>query len=423
MELDELKELTEKAELQYAPIPDSGIRSGLKIKLNDIVNKLKPFSVRKPVAFIVGSLAINGETDNDIDIVVRGEDWSEEQKTAFDFRIYRMFADILNVPYNEITKYVQIHYTNTGPFTPYIPIYEETMLPIENPTIIQMSEDIYPISIDGSFNIVSKSSRRIIAGYASVVTVDKEGDIIPISALKEGIKTLLSDPHYANIMLTHNNIQIGRIIPEYNGLKTHVDDKGLFIVAEIRSDLEIADEVWKRILNGELNGFSIAGEIIKQHKECDPEKCYNIVDKLNIFEVSVCKQPMNPLSGFIVVSKSQDVCDNVKNKEIKMESEDLVIEEENIEKDEETEEEKVLSHAAASLSPPRLIDGSGITFIILRAKSSFSLLRFSFRCPKKEERSPGDTLKVTSSPLCPLRSSLAFSRRRADRTSCPKAGW
>lgn len=313
MDLNELIELTQKAELEYAPIPPSGRGDGSrKIKLDDILKKLKPFAVRKPVAFIVGSLAIHGESNNDIDIVVRGEDWSPEQRMAFDFRIFRMFADILGVPYDEVAKYVHIHYTNTGPFTPYVPIYEDTMMPIENPSVIMMG-DTEPIHMFGNFKILEKSSKRIIAGYASIAEIDKSGDIIPISVLQEGIKTLLSDPAYANIMLTHNNIQIGKIIPEYNGIKTHIDDKGLFVVAEIRDDLEIANKVWEKILNGEYNGFSIAGEIIKSHQECDDTKCWNVIDKINIFEVSVCQQPVNQKSGFIILSK----CDEMSEDEVR----------------------------------------------------------------------------------------------------------
>ena len=61
MNLEEIKLLTEKGELDYAPIPPSntGNKDRL-IRIEDILSKLKPFSVRKPVAFIVGSLAFAG---------------------------------------------------------------------------------------------------------------------------------------------------------------------------------------------------------------------------------------------------------------------------------------------------------------------------------------------------------------------------
>ena len=74
-------------------------------------------------------------------------------------------------------------------------------------------------------------------------------------------------------MLVHQNVQIGQILEEWGDLKTHVDDKGLFIVAKIRDDLQIANEVWNQILGHKLNGFSIAAEVLLDHKVCDDEKC------------------------------------------------------------------------------------------------------------------------------------------------------
>jgi len=157
----------------------------------------------------------------------------------------------------------------------------------------------------GNLNIVQKSeNKRIIAGYASVAVIDKEDQFIPIETLKEGIKSLLEDPHYSNLMLVHKNIQIGKIIESYGKYKTHVDEKGLFIVAEIRSDIKTADAIWEAMINGEINAFSIGCEVLLDHKECDDKKCITILDKINIFEVSVCSEPVNQDSGFIIVSKS-----------------------------------------------------------------------------------------------------------------------
>lgn len=178
--------------------------------------------------------------------------------------------------------------------------------------IKHLGGDTIPMHLLGNFDIIEKADdRRIIAGYGSVVEIDKENHIIPKKALEEGIETLLKDSDYSNLMLVHRNIQVGKILKEYNDLKTHVNDKGLFIVAEVRNDLETSNEIWKLITNGDLNAFSIAGEIILSHDECDDEKCIKVIDKLNIYEVSVCQTPMNKGSGFIVVSKGDDCLGDV----------------------------------------------------------------------------------------------------------------
>ena len=173
-----------------------------------------------------------------------------------------------------------------------------------------------PLSLKGNFKILKRknSSRRIIAGYASVAVIDSDDQIIPTQVLKKGMESLLGDPNYANVMLYHKNIQIGTILESFGNYKTGVDNKGLFIVCEIRQDIKTADEIWNSIIDGDLNGFSIGCEVLTSHQECDDNKCITILDEINIFEVSVCSQPINKGSGFIVVSKSNyNVCDESNN--------------------------------------------------------------------------------------------------------------
>jgi len=173
---------------------------------------------------------------------------------------------------------------------------------------IDKSDDTELLSLHlrGQFDIVNKASesQRIIAGYASVIEIDKENHLIPKDTLVKGIETLLKNSEYANLMLVHQNIQVGKIIDKFNDLTTHVDDKGLFIVAEIRSDLNVSNILWDEILAGTINGFSIGGEVVLSHDECNKDGCIKVIDELNIFEVSVCTKPVNSKSGFIVVSKS-----------------------------------------------------------------------------------------------------------------------
>jgi len=175
------------------------------------------------------------------------------------------------------------------------------------------------LSLKGSLEILKlkkDSKRRIIAGYASIAVMDSDEQIIPIEVLSKGMQSLLADPHYANVMLVHKNIQVGRIIEKYGKNVTGVDETGLFIVCEIRQDIKTADEIWESILEGKLNGFSIGCEVLLSHQECDDDKCVTVLDEINIFEVSVCTQPINKGSGFIILSKSKydayisnDVCE------------------------------------------------------------------------------------------------------------------
>jgi len=343
-----IKELTNKAEIeQYAVTPPSGRGTGeIELSLDRILPNIKSISLRKPFAMIVGSMATQGKSNNDIDIVVRGEDLSDKVKEAINFRIYRLFTDIIKCAYDDVAKYVHIHYNNAGSYTSYIPLYELNLVPTDDFKIIQMSH--IPFALRGNIDIINKSDGpRIIAGYANVAVVDSDEQFIPVETLKKGIQSLLLDPHYSNLMLVHQNIQIGKIINKFGEHTTHVDEKGLFIVCEIRKDLKTAEEVWQCILKNEINGFSIGCEVLKSHQKCDDTKCVTVLDEINIFEVSVCTKPVNEESGFIVISKSKfgNVCDEcIIQEEIKMtkKEETNEVKTEEIKKDESQPSDKII---------------------------------------------------------------------------------
>jgi HK97 family phage prohead protease len=345
-----IKDMTNKAELeQYAETPPSGRGGSIIINKDTLLKSIKPISLRKPMIMLVGSLATQGKSNNDIDIVIRGEDFSEKLQDAINFRLYRYFTSVLGCKYDDITKYVHIHYNNAGSYTSYVPLFELNLVPIRDPQVIEMNS--MHMDIKGGFDVINKAedSRRIIAGYASVIETDKDNDIIPKGTLQAGIESLLRDSEYSNLMLIHQNIQIGKIIKGYGNLSTHVDDNGLFIVAEIRKDLDTSNKVWDKIMDGTLNGFSIAGEILLSHDECDERQCVKVIDKLNIFEVSVCDKPVNSKSGFVVVSKGEslpiaDLCNYViKNEDIQMAKDKEVAAEENCEECEDKAEPAVVA--------------------------------------------------------------------------------
>ena len=74
------------------------------------------------------------------------------------------------------------------------------------------------LELKGNLKVIKSrkdTKRRIIAGYANLGVVDSDNQIIPIEVLQKGMQSLLSDPSYANVMIVHRNIQIGKIIESY----------------------------------------------------------------------------------------------------------------------------------------------------------------------------------------------------------------
>jgi len=162
---------------------------------------------------------------------------------------------------------------------------------------------MYP-SADKHIHIMSKNKdrKRIIAGYASVSIVDLEDDLIPLSTLeKMWNKWLKTDESYHNLMLEHESIQIGKVLKEFGKLKSGVDDKGLFIIAELRNDIKTANKIWKNILDGVLNSFSVRLEVLNQDLKCNKKLCWDEIEDANLLEISIVRHPANPESRFYIL--------------------------------------------------------------------------------------------------------------------------
>src|ERR1051326_8607516 len=185
-----------------------------------------------------------------------------------------------------------------------------------------------------NFRILSKSSRRIIAGPASVAIPDAEGDLITGPALAKALPEFLENNL---ISLNHMDVKLGAILKEYSdGVDVYrtevravtprdmelypilksggakVGDAAFFLVAEIKQAADpshYANKTWEQVLKGELSCFSISGQALgesKQSLKCSGLACkmVNVIDSMAASAITLCKQGVNSAAGFRVVSKS-----------------------------------------------------------------------------------------------------------------------
>ena len=166
-----------------------------------------------------------------------------------------------------------------------------------------------PVNHGGSISIVKSSNDLVIAGYASVEMVDKQGYLITRGALKDAFGNFMKADGFRNVQLAHSNIQVGSVIPEYtdsNGRvwKSGVDDAGMFVVIKLRDDIEKAREVANDIRKGSLRGFSIGGQAFKRMKKADDKHGdYTEISKLELHEVTICEKGINPEATFRILKE------------------------------------------------------------------------------------------------------------------------
>ena len=167
-------------------------------------------------------------------------------------------------------------------------------------------------SNQSGLTLLKGSSDLVVAGYASVELVDKQGDLITRSALKDAFKKFMSDPKYSNVQLAHSNIQVGEVIPSYTDnegrfWKSEVDDAGMFVVVKLRNDIEKAREVAAEIRKGNLAGFSIGGQAFKRvHKADANHGSYQEISKLELHEITICEKGINPEATFKILKEDTE---------------------------------------------------------------------------------------------------------------------
>jgi len=163
-----------------------------------------------------------------------------------------------------------------------------------------------------NLSLLKGSNDLVVAGYASVELVDKQGDLITRSALKDAFKKYMGDPKYRNVQLAHSNIQVGEVIPQYTDnqgrlWKSEVDDAGMFVVVQLRNDIEKAREVASEIRKGNLTGFSIGGQAFKRvHKSDATHGSYQEISKLELHEITICEKGINPESTFKILKQDKN---------------------------------------------------------------------------------------------------------------------
>tara|TARA_R100001082_G_scaffold111219_1_gene94139 strand:- start:7093 stop:8460 length:1368 start_codon:yes stop_codon:yes gene_type:complete len=158
---------------------------------------------------------------------------------------------------------------------------------------------------------ILKGNDLVVAGYASVELVDKQGDLITKEALKNAFHKFMENPGYRNVQLAHSNIQVGEVVGEHTDTsgrlwKSEVDDVGMFVVVKLRNDIEKAREVAAEIRKGNLKGFSIGGQAFKRMNKSDKEHgSYTEISKLELHEVTICEKGINPEAQFRILKQDK----------------------------------------------------------------------------------------------------------------------
>jgi hypothetical protein len=136
---------------------------------------------------------------------------------------------------------------------------------------------------------------RIVEGFSTLDNVDKAREIVDFEASRQAFAKWPG-----NIREMHQPIAVGRAIDVME--KNYVDEdgttyRGFWVKARIS---EGAEDTWKKVLDGTLNGFSLGGVIHEKQSEIrkngDHEELVWRITKYDLTEISLVDNPCNGLA-------------------------------------------------------------------------------------------------------------------------------
>jgi len=183
------------------------------------------------------------------------------------------------------------------------PIFQALLKELPSPEVIVSD---WKLSFPISKSFIDKD-RKIIAGYASVEVIDSQDELIPLPVLKEAWEHFKANKDFYFGSLMHSNVPVIKILDSFKDSegtmwKSGVDENGLFIVGEIRQDIQKGVQTWELIEKGKLTGFSIGGEALESSKVCEG-KCFTRIEKMELHEIAVVDKPANEPSVFTIVKR------------------------------------------------------------------------------------------------------------------------
>lgn len=149
-------------------------------------------------------------------------------------------------------------------------------------------------------------SKRTVSGWATLDSVDTQGDIITADASKQAFSDFMKR---GNLRLMHQPIPVGKMVSfreqEFYDVETGKKYQGIYVDAYIS---EGAEDVWKMINDGTLQGFSIGGaatDTESQFVKSDDGtgRTVRFIKAYKLTELSLVDSPANQMANFESIQK------------------------------------------------------------------------------------------------------------------------
>lgn len=143
--------------------------------------------------------------------------------------------------------------------------------------------------------------KRIVSGWATTDSVDKQGDIITSEASSKAFESFRG-----NVREQHTPLAVGKVTDfrqdKYYNEEENKFYNGVYVDVYVSKG---AEDTWHKIQEGVLTGFSIGGSILDSEVEKidGMDKPVRVVKEYELHELSLVDNPANPNSNIVSIQK------------------------------------------------------------------------------------------------------------------------
>jgi len=150
----------------------------------------------------------------------------------------------------------------------------------------------------------------VVGGPASVEGIDHENHLITMEALGTAFTAFMNNFRTRNCMVFHSDVQTGWALPAYitktgKIFKSGVDEKGFFLVSELRSDTRVANRLIEEVIDGNILSYSIAGSATDVEMISKGSQRFMQVNALELAEITYCEKGVNQGAHFDILKSEQ----------------------------------------------------------------------------------------------------------------------
>lgn len=179
------------------------------------------------------------------------------------------FADVSELPYyvaKALTTYDQEQ---------WLKAYNSTFMDTGDPYL----------SYKSAWNYIKDSpDLRLVGGWATVDSVDKQGEVVSIKDMRESMDEFIKAG--GAVYDRHSNRNVGVCFDWENGVHPETKTEAIKVKTACFRGERIYDKTWERIKTGQFKDFSVAGDALRQVRKCSQGKCYNHLEKMHFYDLS-----------------------------------------------------------------------------------------------------------------------------------------